>query len=37
MGVSEADAQASLRLTMGRATTEKDVRQTVETLTAILL
>jgi cysteine desulfurase len=37
MGVSEADAQASLRLTMGRQTTGENVRQTVETLAQILL
>jgi cysteine desulfurase len=37
MGVSETDAQASLRFTMGRATTEKMVRQAVETLAQILL
>jgi len=33
MGVSDADAQASLRLTMGRATTEEAVRRTVDVLT----
>jgi cysteine desulfurase len=32
MGVSDADAQASLRLTMGRATDEVAVRVTVQTL-----
>lgn len=36
MGVSELDAQASLRLTMGRSTTEAQVRQTVETLAGLL-
>lgn len=37
MGVSESDAQASLRFTMGRPTTQETVHQTVETLAAILL
>ena len=36
MGVSEADAQASLRLTMGRQTTQADVEATVATLSRIV-
>jgi cysteine desulfurase len=36
MGLSVADAQASLRLTMGHATTEADVRHTVDVLAAIV-
>lgn len=32
MGVSDVDAQASLRFTMGRSTTEADVRRTVDVL-----
>ena len=36
MRVSERDAQASLRFTMGKGTTEDEVRHTVETLTALL-
>lgn len=32
MGISEADAQASLRFTMGRATTEADIRTLIDTL-----
>ncbi len=36
MGIAEADAQSSLRLTMGRATTEADVRRTVDTLVRIV-
>lgn len=37
MGVTETDAQASLRFTMGRATTEAEIRQTIETLASILV
>lgn len=37
MGIKESDAQASLRLTMGRHTTEEDVRRTVKTLKSILV
>jgi len=33
MGVSDADAQASLRITMGRKTTEADIREFVTVLT----
>ncbi|MDL2363461.1 MAG: cysteine desulfurase family protein [Patescibacteria group bacterium] len=36
MGVSDADAQASLRFTLGRQSTEEDIRRTVATLTAIV-
>jgi len=36
MGVSDADAQASLRLTMGRATTKADIHYTVQSLADIL-
>ncbi len=36
MGVSEGDARASLRLTMGRSTTKKDVEYTVRTLADIV-
>jgi cysteine desulfurase len=36
MGVSEEDAQASLRFTMGRSTTIKDIRRLVSTLNNIL-
>ena len=36
LGLSDAEAQASLRLTMGRATTAEDIAVTVETLRAIL-
>ena len=32
MGVSDQDAQSSLRFTMGRATTENQIRQTVDSL-----
>lgn len=32
MGVSDVDAQASLRLTMGRDTSAQDIRDTIETL-----
>jgi len=35
LGMSEAEAQASLRFTMGRSTTEADVRITVEKLQAL--
>jgi cysteine desulfurase len=35
MGISDADARASLRLTMGRATTETDIRTVITTLTAL--
>lgn len=35
-GLSDIDAQSSLRFSMGRATTEQDVRKTVETLKAIV-
>ncbi|HSX30526.1 MAG TPA: cysteine desulfurase family protein [Candidatus Saccharimonadales bacterium] len=35
MGLPDADAQASLRITMGRATTESDVRSFVNTLAAV--
>lgn len=37
IGVSGADAQASLRLTMGRETTEKDIRTLVHTLAELTL
>lgn len=36
MGIADADAQASLRLTMGRSTTEQDVRTFVDTLATIV-
>lgn len=36
MGISDVESQASLRLTMGRATTEPMIRQTVETLKRII-
>ena len=36
MGISEADAQSSLRFTMGRGTTETDVRRTVDILAGIV-
>jgi cysteine desulfurase len=36
MGVSDADARAALRFTMGRATTEADIRQTVEALAKLI-
>lgn len=36
MGVSSRDAQASLRFTFGRATTEKDIRTLVDTLLRIV-
>jgi cysteine desulfurase len=32
MGISDADAQASLRMTMGRATTESDITTLIQTL-----
>jgi cysteine desulfurase len=36
MGMSDTDAQSSLRFSMGHATTEADVRKTVELLAAIV-
>jgi len=36
MGISDTDAQASLRLTMGRETTEQDVRSLVDTLAVLV-
>jgi cysteine desulfurase len=36
MGLSDADAQASLRLTMGRSTTEADVHTAIDTLAGLL-
>lgn len=36
MGVSDADAQASLRFTMGRGTTEDDIRRTVDVLAGLV-
>lgn len=36
MGISGTDAQSSLRFSMGRQTTEDDVRKTVATLTGLL-
>jgi cysteine desulfurase len=36
MGLSRADAQSSLRFTMGRGTTERDVRRTVDTLAQLV-
>lgn len=36
MGLSDAEARASLRFTMGRTTTQKDIETTVETLSSIL-
>jgi cysteine desulfurase len=36
MGISDADARASLRLTMGRATTESDLQTLVNTLAELL-
>ncbi len=36
MGLSDGDAQASLRFTMGRQTTEADIRRTVQVLSAIV-
>jgi cysteine desulfurase len=36
MGLSEAEAQSSLRFTMGRTTTEEDIDTTVEALTRII-
>lgn len=36
MGISDKDAQASLRLTMGRQTTEKDILQTIDTLAQLV-
>ena len=37
MGIVDADAQASLRFTMGRHTSEKDVRMTVDTLAQLIV
>ncbi len=36
MGISQTDAQSSLRFSMGRQTTEDDVRRTVATLASLL-
>ena len=36
MGKSDAEARASLRFTMGRATTESDIRTTVDTLARLI-
>ncbi len=36
MGISEADAQSSLRFSMGRQTTEDDIRKTVAALASLL-
>lgn len=36
MGASDADAQASLRFTMGRATSEADIRRAVSVLAALV-
>lgn len=36
MGVSEKDAQSSLRFSMGRQTTESDVRQAVDVLASLI-
>jgi cysteine desulfurase len=36
MGISDTDAQASLRLTTGRETTEQDIRDFVTMLSAIV-
>jgi len=36
MGISDADAQASLRITMGRSTTEADVRALVTVLATLI-
>ena len=36
MGISEADAQASLRFTIGNATTKEDITYTVQTLADLL-
>jgi cysteine desulfurase len=36
MGISEHDAQASLRFTLGRGTTEQEVRRTVDELARIV-
>ncbi len=35
MGISDADAQASLRLTMGRTTTEADMKKVINTLATL--
>lgn len=37
MGIADSDAQASLRLTMGRATSEADIRALVSTLAELTL
>ena len=37
MGVSEADAQASLRFTLGRQTTTADIQKTVTTLASLVV
>lgn len=36
MGISEAEAQSSLRFTMGRSTTEEDIQATVDTLARVI-
>lgn len=36
MGIAGADAQASLRFTMGRGTTEDDIRRTVDVLASLI-
>ena len=36
MGISDADAQASLRFTMGRGTSERDIRTTVDVLSNLV-
>lgn len=36
MGISDADAQASLRFSMGQSTTEDDIRRIVETLAKLV-
>ena len=36
MGISDADAQASMRFTMGRDTTEHDIRRTVDILAQLI-
>jgi cysteine sulfinate desulfinase/cysteine desulfurase-like protein len=35
MGLSDADAQSSLRITMGRGTTKEDIENLVSSLTDI--
>jgi cysteine desulfurase len=37
MGISDADAQASLRITMGRETSESDIRTLIDTLAELTL